>query len=332
MQETILHNSNDDELQLEELQSFLAVKDPLRELGYNFPSIRWTQSFMRLLATRESCYPLLIRAFRFVPRKFEFDFLCEIFQNRDAIPQKILYELWYNNITNRCFVAISDLKWWIHERLWPATHLADTFEEQILRAGQSFTSPLLIDIMPVCQLYCMARKPGWELLRHIPGMRKYSTKRISTALQQAIKTDSVATFCINRDMTGQGISYSLLMAIVKAGAEKIFRHLLEHNEIPSSVITLPELCCMLVAQQPDDISVPFLAILENLNPGMLKGIHDALGRNLFWFSIYNHAPGTYTLKNRLTQFLLGKGCNPQNANPLGVTWQEAIDIAENARH
>ena len=187
------------------------------------------------------------------------------------------------------------------------------------------TSPLLIDYLPVCQLYCLAQKPGWELLRHIPDLRIWKNLRLSMPLQQALQEDSVPAFSISCGMSKQGMSYSLLTRIIQAGASSIFRHLLGKGEIPSSIITLPELCCMLTVQQPDNITVPFLSALEEFHPGLLKGTQDALGRNLLWYSVHNYQTGWFHPKCQLTHFLLEKGCDPQNTNPLGLSWQEFTD-------
>ena len=121
-------------------------------------------------------------------------------------------------------------------------------------------------------------------------------------------------------MAGQRISYSLLLVLIRHGAKAVFAHLLDSGKLTQDIIPLPELCCLLASEKNWD-TLPFLQTIEERHPNMLKDIHDALGLNLLWYALH----GKNKADNPVINSLLQWGCDPQNTNPLGFTWQEASE-------
>ena len=325
----IMLHSNSDEQQFEELQNCLAPKiQSLQELYWNPLPIVWRPSFLRLLATRKSFQHLLTKAYSLVPSPFRLNFLNAVIENRNDIPREILAILWHQSITEDRIQTNDELKKLVRlhlsasEKEFKMKHLGAILE----KLPPHLTSPLLIDSATVCQLYCLAKKTGWKMLQHTVHMQMHIHPRPSTLLRQALEEDSEAAFSISHTMAGQGISRKLLKAVIEAGASAIFRHLLEDGELSPTIVTLPELCCLLTSSQPDDISIPFLSILEDHHPGLLQGIHDVLGRNLLWYAVHNQPATCFRPSSQLTSFLLKCGCDPQNTNQLGFSWQEISNI------
>ena len=144
-------------------------------------------------------------------------------------------------------------------------------------------------------------------------------------MRQAISEDCVPAFAMHLDMSARSISFSLLMEVLESGAVGIFRHLLENQRVTNDVITPSELCCLLVARFQDDISVPMLSVMDELHPGVVKGVVDLFSRNLLWYAVQNLKTGWFHPDCKLTPFLLEHGCDPRNENQIGLAWQTVTD-------
>ena len=105
----------------------------------------------------------------------------------------------------------------------------------------------------------------------------------------------------------------------------ILRHLLEENLIPKDAMSLEELCCTCAGRFSDAISVPLLSLIEEVRPGTIKSVLDDFGRNLLWYALHNRLTGWFHPNCKLTPFLLEKGCDPNNQNQIGISWQEVTD-------
>jgi hypothetical protein len=172
--------------------------------------------------------------------------------------------------------------------------------------------------------YCQLRKNGWEMLRHAEGGR-IMTVKLPDAMRQAIRDDDIPAFCLNLNFCGRSISVSLLEEIMRYGGPKIFSYLVEENMIKPNVFPLPELCCFIVTHFRDTVSIPLLTALEEHSPGLLQSVHDTFGRNLLWYEMYNWETAWFHPNCRLTSFLLEHGCDPNNENHLGMSWQFVMD-------
>ena len=249
-----------------------------------------------------------------------FDFWAMVFKNRDKIPQDELLQVWYDCLNDTGSIS--------HQKILNKDHELEFYDENMLDttklAASVLTNPLLIDDPIVSHRYCQVQKPGWRLLQYIHG-RRHNKLNMPEALRQAIRDDIVPAFAIHLGMTGRHISFSLLVEVLENKAVSIFRHLLENNLLNDNIIPLPELCCYLAAWFHDDISVPMLAILDELYPGLIKGVKDIFGRNLLWYAVQNMKTAWFHPDCQLTPFLLEHGCDPQNENQLGLTWQAVTD-------
>jgi hypothetical protein len=242
-------------------------------------------------------------------------FLEFLFENRTRIPRQELARAW--NI-------------WLWDcRGYPRKSFAeDSMRDNLMFIDNEFN----------CDDYCYLQKPGWEMLRYIlcdsrwsrmsyRSARKHKIFRMGESLKIAFREDDAAAFAISLDLSGKKISYSLLWEVLYAGATEVFRFLLENDRIPEKVISFPELCCFLVARFPERAAILMLKAIEEHKPGTVGAVHDALGRNLLWYAIYN----TETLwfgdsyEQGLPHFLLEHGCDPENANQVGFTWRELCE-------
>ena len=246
-----------------------------------------------------------------------------VFDNHDCIPHDELLKLWFNffdsyfieaeggiSIRNSRFNNQNDYKvpW-----LSPSS-----------LATRAITHPMLIDNPVVCELYVKARKPGYRFIRCFTG-RSSRSLSISNELETALCEDDVPSFEIRRLMGQQKINNSLLERILAEQSTSILRHLLEENLIPKDVMSLEELCCTCAGRFSDSFSIPLLSLIEEVRPGTIKSVLDDFGRNLLWYALHNKMTGWFHPNCKLTPFLLEKGCDPNNQNQLGISWQEVTD-------
>ncbi len=186
--------------------------------------------------------------------------------------------------------------------------------------------PMFIDGVAYVDGYYRPQQPGWEMLRYVAG-RKYLTPRMSKPIETALREDDGAAFAICLDTSVMNFTYSLLWEVLSSGAKTVFRVLLESDKIPEEVISLSELCCLLVTRFPDKSAVPMLEIIEEVKPGTVEAIRDAFGRNLLWYANYNKNTLWFETdcEMSLTHFLLEHGCDPENTNTVGLSWREVCE-------
>lgn len=267
-----------------------------------------------------------------------FDFWRMVFENRERIPKNELLAIWFDCFRDRprsiCETKVEtpEIMLEFKHRLAkpgknrPSVEELKEIKEQRnkLLATSVITNPLLIDNLTVRYRYCQLKKNGWEMLRHAEGGRMMTVK-LPDALQQAIRNDDIPTFCLNLNLCGKSITISLLEEIMRYGGPKIFSYLVEENMIKPNVFPLPELCCFIVTHFKDAVSIPLLTALEEHIPGLLKNVKDAFGRNLLWYEMYNWETAWFHPNCKLTSFLLEHGCDPNNENHLGMSWQFVTD-------
>lgn len=240
-------------------------------------------------------------------------------ENRRLLPRQQLLQIWYDNLNDR-----GDLNY----QRFVTQNKVKEYTANVSNPDQQkaavITDPLLIDDPIVCFRYCQAQKTGWQMFQYIHG-RRHQTLKLPEAMRQAIRDDCCPVFAIHLDMTGKRITYSLLVDILESNAVGIFRSLLENKLITDAIIPLPELCCLLVTRFPDEISIPMLTVLDELNPGLIVSVKDEFGRNLLWYAVHNMKTGWFHPDCQLTPYLLAHGCDPQNVNQLGLSWQTVTD-------
>lgn len=271
--------------------------------------------------------------------------------NRERIPRKELALLWVSYLWSRSsWLYLDGLS---HESIWVETpdgaievcRRRDAYLRLVnLRAKGSdrvatteptterlrnslVTDPLFVDDPECCYRYCVLQKLGWEMLRYTIG-RRHVKARMTAPMRAALKEDDAAAFAISLDLSGIGVSYSLIWEVVTASAMKILRNLFESGRIPEAVLTLPELCCLLVAkfpEFPDNKAIKILGAIEEWHPGTIGGVRDAFGRNLLWYTIHNPTTLWFADDIGIPEFLMTHGCSPENANQVGLTWRELCE-------
>ena len=248
-----------------------------------------------------------------------FDFWRIVFENRNHVPQNELLRVWYDCLNDRGCQSFQRVA--TEDGYEDFGNGVVDFERQ---KRSVITEPLLIDDPVVSFRYCQVQKPGWQKLQYIHG-RRHQTLKLPDVVREAIHEDNIPIFAMHLDMSRRNIPFSMLMEVLNYGAVGIFRYLMKNKMVAENVITPDELCCFLTAWFQDDISVPMLSVLEELQPGLVKGVTDVFGRNLLWFAVQNMKTGWFHPNCKLTPFLLEHGCDPRNVNQVGLPWQMVKD-------
>ena len=229
-----------------------------------------------------------------------------VFENRDLIPREELRKVWYTSFMD------GELR------------LGDTVGVSRLESVRQ--NPLLIENRWVLSKYVEAKKPGWRGLRWFADWSKrVVTLNFSPRMEDALQEDDPVRFLMLSDMEGVGVSASFLITLMLQQKHAILRALIVNNRIPKNVMLLEELCIFCAANFADNQSVPLLGFFDKISPGILRRTHDVFGRNLLWTAVFNKYTGWFHPNCQLTPFLLEKGCDPDNRNPLGLTWREITD-------
>ena len=268
---------------------------------FSFKQFHWTPRLLTALAKGAIPQLPLKEIGRRIIRLDKPLFWSFVFENASVISRQALFEIWQGCLSY-------------------GGHPFFFFNEA--ETAAVYGNPKLLDCDVISKQYCLDKHPGWEMLRHINGLRRITPLHLSPGVIQSLQEDNAPAFAIHSQMSGQKLSFSLLMEIFQKKAFHIFRHLLENGKITDQIISLPELCCLLAVQMPDEISVPALAFIEETHPGLVKDVHDVFGRNLLWYALHNQKTGWFHPDCRLTPFLLKCGCDPQNPTTVGLTWQE----------
>ena len=300
--------------------------------------IKQTQEAINLLSEPRAKRTPLWKIGRKIHKPGRFDFWRMVFENRNRIPKNELLAVWFDCFSDRPrsvsetkVETPDDIQEFKYRLVKPGKTKPSDVEREIIKeqrnqklATSVLTNPLLIDNLTVRYRYCQLKKDGWEMLRHAEGGRMMTVK-LPDAMRQAIRDDDIPAFCLNLDFCGKSISVSLLEEIMRYGGPKIFSYLVKENMIKSNVFPLPELCCFIVTHFRDAVSIPLLTALEEHSPGLLKNVKDTFGRNLLWYEMYNWETAWFHPNCKLTSFLLEHGCDPNNENHLGMSWQFVTD-------
>lgn len=239
-----------------------------------------------------------------------------IFSMKDDLPEKYIFDIFWTVFNDRGNICNQQLT-------TPEGRVSFDFSarDRELLAKLPLTSELLIDNPTVIYRYCQVKKPGWEHLRYIQG-RRVTTLKLPEKMRDAIAQDRVEVFMIYKEMAARKFSFSLIYEIMDCGAVNIFRYLLK-NEETFNAVPLEELCFCCAAGFSDEKGVKLLQVIDEVFPGKIAGVRDHWGRNLLWYVMHNTRTVFLHPFCKLAEFLIEKGCDPDNRNHLGIPWRKS---------
>lgn len=142
------------------------------------------------------------------------------------------------------------------------------------------------------------------------------------ALLEAITTDNIALFEIQRTLQNKVFTVSLVKILFKHGACKILTHHIATAETffdPNDILffcasTLPPSCISLIEA------------LESRHPGITSNARDIFGNNALWYGL--HRLGENRCAPEIEKCLINHGCNPEATNRYGLSFASMVKAKE----
>ena len=141
-------------------------------------------------------------------------------------------------------------------------------------------------------------------------------------LMNAITTDDVAQFEIQRTLHNKTFTCSLVKTLFKHGACKILAYLINTVETfidPKDILffcasALPPSCICLIKA------------LEFRHPGIITNARDIFGNNALWYGL--HRLGENRCAPEIEKCLINHGCNPEATNRYGLSYASMVKAKE----
>jgi hypothetical protein len=151
----------------------------------------------------------------------------------------------------------------------------------------------------------------------------------------SVKEDLVARVRLTMDVHLRRKTRSFIAMLFRHGGPKCLRYLAEPETLEGTEVTRDSLAALAVFCRNGDDALSILGILEEVTPGFVSSVKDGAGNNLLWYLplrdriwIYDDShracrsyhPGDIS---RVRDFLLNAGCDPEERNAFGVSWDDA---------
>ena len=221
--------------------------------------------------------------------------------------------------------------------LWRYNHVA--YYRECALSGVKGTLPFaLLDSEAGRRDYCARKRPGYETVRcssrvffkRIQTISSFDWKngRVKTAevLKKAIDDDSPAEFMLALGVVGKKLDARILTWLLGFGKTKILNWLMENDETAKEWLDPCRILFYKCANFWDKSISESVGQIARTNPGIIASCADALGRNLLWYTLYNHLlPNGGVRKSPLSQveeLLIRHGADPDAETAWGVSWRQ----------
>ena len=153
-------------------------------------------------------------------------------------------------------------------------------------------------------------------------LSKSYERTMPCALMEAITTDNIALFEIQRTLQNKAFTISLVKILFKHGVCKILAHHIGSTETfidPKDILfscasTLPPSCIRLIET------------LESRHPGIVTNARDIFGNNALWYGL--HRLGQNRCAPEVEKHLIELGCDPESPNLLDLSYASMLKAKE----
>lgn len=192
----------------------------------------------------------------------------------------------------------------------------------------------LYDIPNVRAWICQTKQPGWEDVRCSDPVffgtdpRNSFTKEPEKKALEAIAKDSPSALLMPLSIEGRELPAKYAQAAMASRAIKTATYLYSNDKKFSRLFTARQLLFYVCANWNDDDTIPFVAMLEKDNPGLVKNTLDAFGHDALWYTLYQRDRfNRATLAARraldpLDRALIEFGCDPERPNSVGLSYND----------
>ena len=192
----------------------------------------------------------------------------------------------------------------------------------------------LYDHPAVRNWLCQTKHDGWEdlccsdpQLFHGDVLKLFKTDAEKKALE-AIEKDSPSALLMPLSIEGRRLPAKYAQAALMKSAIKIVTYLFCNNPVFAKLLSPRQLLFYVCANWNNDATIPFVALLEKENPGLVKNSIDAFGHDALWYTLYQRDRLNRATKaakramDPLDKTLIEYGCDPDRTNDLGLSYND----------
>ena len=185
--------------------------------------------------------------------------------------------------------------------------------------------------------YCEQRKSGYEDVRcsdllffekSLGTYRKWQLEqgkvKVDPRVEDAVVNDSPAKLRIMLDLEGKSLGVRLFNIILLHRKPNMLWFLMENDNLVKEFIDRRRILFYACANLGAEAALGLVEKAEKLQLGIAATCVDALGRNLLWYTLYSDN----WRDRRLTDALVGYGCDPDARTAFGLSWREMKDAKE----
>lgn len=201
--------------------------------------------------------------------------------------------------------------------------------------ARNWTVPLpLYDHPAVRNWYCKTKQDGWEDVQCSDPIlfgndieKLFKTPSEKNALE-AIEKDSPSALLMPMSIEGKNLSAKYSLAVMTKGAIKIATYLYCNETKFLKCFSPRQLLFYVCANWNNDDTIPFVAMLEKDNPGLVRQTLDVFGHDALWYTLYQRDRFSRATKaarramDPLDRTLIEYGCDPNRENSLGLSYND----------
>jgi hypothetical protein len=151
----------------------------------------------------------------------------------------------------------------------------------------------------------------------------------------SVKEDLVARVRLTMDLHLRRKTRTFFSLLFRHGGPKCLRYLADPETLADSEGTRDSLAALAVFSRNGDTALSILGALEEVTPGFVSSVKDGAGNNLLWYLALRNRIWVYDDSHRacrsylpcdisrVRDFLLNAGCDPDERNAFGVSWDDA---------
>ena len=218
--------------------------------------------------------------------------------------------------------------------LWRAL-VMDGYKFPCYMPGREWKVPrALYDHQAVRNWIVDTKQDGWEDIRCSDPMffgndilKQFKTKQELSALE-AMEKDSPSSLLMPLSIEGRNLPAKYAQAALMKNAIKIVTYLYCNNKTFNKQFSPRQLLFYACANWNNDDTIPFVAMLEKDNPGLVKNSLDTFGHDALWYTLYQHdrfnraTEAARRTMDPLDKTLIELGCAPNRQNCVGLSYED----------
>lgn len=149
-------------------------------------------------------------------------------------------------------------------------------------------------------------------------LSKSYERKMPCDLMNAITTDDIAQFEIQRTLQNRAFTISLVKTLFKHCACKILTY---HIATAATFIDPKDILFFCSSTLPRSC-ICLIEMLESRHPGIVTNARDIFGNNALWYGL--HRLGRNRCGSEIKECLIALGCDPESPNLLGLSYASML--------